>query len=167
MSTIVKETVGGKVEVIDPLHPTSAKQLGRTLDEVAPSDKSNDVGGHSDVADAALDVPPTAAATSLLVDGGKTEDPRASPVASLEVDPSKADPHTQAMEDSARAEASQVREAHRQGQSSSGATPTQRGAEEVSKGAISQVGLMEKTPAQVEREKQEAELRQKYPQIEL
>ena len=96
-SAIVKEGTSGQTETIDALHPTSSAQLGRTLDEVPQSDKSNDVGPPAlPQTSEALDVPPTSATTSLLVDGGKTEDPR-HVTPQLEVDSTQVDARTQAM----------------------------------------------------------------------
>ena len=71
--SITKETVRGKVELIDPLNPANEKQLGRHLDELHSSAKKN-VLDHDETK--SLEVPATAAATELLVDGGKTADPR-------------------------------------------------------------------------------------------
>ena len=72
--SITKQRVGGSVELIDPLHPKSETQLGRGLEEVSAESKNNVVEVEQK---AALDVPATAAATELLVDGGKTAAPRA------------------------------------------------------------------------------------------
>ena len=172
MSSIVKESVNGREERIDPLHPRTSAQLGRDLAEVPPVDKSNEVGGATASAGSGtpdeLEVPATAAATGLLVDGGKTQDPRASssssPGSSLEVDvsTSQADPKTQAMEADARAEAAKERDAQKAATAAKAADDAA-----VSKEKVSQVGLKEKSSAEVAAEKQESELRQKYPQIEL
>ena len=86
--SIIKEHVNGRVDEIDTLHPTSDKQLGRTLTELSPTSKSNsttnDDTGHPltnthqvrGIEKELLDVPSTAASTEKLVDGGKTADPR-------------------------------------------------------------------------------------------
>ena len=71
--SITKEREGGSRELIDPLHPKSDAQLGRGLEEVSAATKSNVVEVEQKTA---LEVPATAAATELLVDGGKTAAPR-------------------------------------------------------------------------------------------
>ena len=86
--SITKENVIGRVDLIDTLQPSDDKQLGRTLNELSHTDKSNSVTREDSgrlltnthqvrgVEKELLDVPSTAASTELLVDGGKTADPR-------------------------------------------------------------------------------------------
>ena len=86
--SITKESVIGRVDEIDTLRPSSDRQLGRSLNELSPEDKSNSVRSEENgrlltnthqvhgVEKELLDVPSTAASTELLVDGGKTADPR-------------------------------------------------------------------------------------------
>ena len=85
--SITKQSAVGRVDEIDPLHPRSDAQLGRSLDELSALDKSNATSEATGrpltstqqvrgVEKELLAVPSTAAATELLVDGGKTADPR-------------------------------------------------------------------------------------------
>ena len=86
--SITKQNVIGRVDEIDTLHPTSDKQLGRSLNELSPVEKSNSVRSEESgrlltttkqvrgVEKELLDVPSTAACIERTVDGGKTADPR-------------------------------------------------------------------------------------------
>ena len=176
--SIVKENTAGRVELIDPLHPRSTKDLGRELEEVSADSKDNSLtdgdgptvaGEQKDV----LDVPPTAAATELLVDGGKTADPRhVSPssatrhlspsAAAPTVDTRATDPRSLEMEAEAAAEAARARVYARAGQTQSSSDSASS-----SRPALSKAGLVPMTPQQMATEQQDSAVKGKYPQADL